>query len=349
MTLNCSNYLSIDSKVDILGSNDTNHSMIIIWVDEDLTPIFAGEYWFKPSFWIGLSILIIFIVTISSCIVYRYSKRDKIQKLKKLATSNIDPILREDVKSVLEIYIPHHNLIDIIMDFANIVITDKSIMEYINTIMTSTISLQQEPIAINSKFLQNRFLLYLLTLSLLIFAYIPMYHFTVHLQDSYRSYVETNCMVIQRECLEWNDDKSCHTWQNVYEIDMEPICDKDTLNTDSIKFYSKFFAWDESQNDPCFIGETENKEELRIRKSAQYKSFIARCGYAFRCCPNCANQSSLDCCPNCCLYGICLGLALMVMMYVISRVLRIGFEDIEHYDIVMKSDMMDLVTIRLLN
>ena len=180
-------------------------------LEEDLTPIFAAKYW-NVEFYIGLSILIIIIITISYFFSYRkYSHHDISQKTIKLKVMGIDPILQKECEPYLLPHVEYNrDIARLIFDYSGIQIRTDTIKQYLNKIFISNAT---------TKSLTNLFISYLICSTLIIISYILLFHSILPWIESYRSFIEVPC-VITGCWAEEDGYKSCDC-----NIDLSSVCD----------------------------------------------------------------------------------------------------------------------------
>ena len=273
MTFDCSGLAN-----NVVDTSNTNESIPIIWLQEDRTIVFNEKYWAQRELFIGLIVFfIIFMIPCACCVVYGrggYKHHDKIWRVYKLENNGIFAY-REEVIPILQEYINDHNVIGMILDLANVVFTQ----EMVDIMFESTIS--GKPIT--QKYLRKTFCRYLLLSMLSTPTYILTYHPVTHFIDSYRSFVETECIALDyypRNC--GDDDNPCTYGEFMYyQIDMEGVCDPGTLNINSHLFYSKLNVIDESRDiETCYIGQTKNNQmNVRMIPSYWCGECLGRCGY----------------------------------------------------------------------
>eukprot|EP01084_Bolivina_argentea_P274899 468689_1 len=269
----------------------------VIWLDEDFTVCFSVTSW-TSSFLIGLIFMILFALLHSywfACIhLFSY---DKSQKLIKLKLMDLDePILKKDVKNTLTLYLNHNqDIIDIIFEFTGI--NSNTLMEYLDSIMTSNI----DSISLNMQFKYS-----LLVWILFIITYILLFHATIHLTDSYYSFIEVPyvmayedaCLTL-REGTDGDDD-----WDRcVYTFDLNNICKNDTLNAtyiNNIEYYGNVYmihndAYNNySRKMDCVI----DKNTFKYRAMYIGDDGCCEC----KCCCKCWNWFRICNCGRCCDY-----------------------------------------------
>ena len=136
-----------------------------IWLEEDITPVFADQYW-SSQFFVGLIIIMIIGMLHIFCYTYyRPFKYDLSQKLIKLETMNLEPILQKDITYFFLPYINDNYLMNIIFEYSGITNDMDNLNQFLNSIMSSNISH-------SSSFLFRRFSFNLLLWIIIIITYI---------------------------------------------------------------------------------------------------------------------------------------------------------------------------------
>eukprot|EP01084_Bolivina_argentea_P303639 524277_1 len=109
--------------------NISNNSFGEIWLEENVTSIFDSEYWKRFDFYIILAILICIGIMIAKYMIYYHDPHfDKQQKLLQLRILSIEPILKKDVIPILDQFVNDQDVIEIILEFANITIKHENII-----------------------------------------------------------------------------------------------------------------------------------------------------------------------------------------------------------------------------
>ena len=282
-----------------------------IWLDEDITPVFAAKYW-TAEFYTGLIIIMIVgMIHVVCYTYYRPFKYDMSQKLIKLEAMNIDPVLQKDVRCILSPYIDHNlDLMDVIFEFSGITNTMDNIMQYLNSIMASNIS--HSPSSLYRRFRSN-----LLIWFCIIITYILLFHSSIHIIDSNRSFVEVPCVLAaDTSCFNLRPMSSQKStiWQScIYEFDLSEYLDK-MNTTESYIFYGKvYITGDENRGDDythsvyCSINEDTLKYRYLDEDDAADKCKQCNCcGWLCcrkcgRCCNYCYQRVHCSCCDDNCL------------------------------------------------
>eukprot|EP01084_Bolivina_argentea_P054965 100799_1 len=275
----------------LIKPNTTNE----IWLEFDNSSIYAAKYW-NLQFLVGYLLLFAFIVTLSFCLTLFWWTYDKYKKLNTLKNHSIDPVLRIDVQHKLHPNLNNTKCINLILDYANI--TANSKLEYANSIMIS--SYDWEVSSFSSLLIQFICIVSLLWLT----AYIPIYHVSVHMFESYQSFVEVSCFPTgiylcggEEKCVEGICECIDDGYWEQYQFYPDSICNYNVGNkiNEDIVFYGSLPAGANKykQHEKCYIN-PENK----IRDSV-------RCGYCtepYSCyCYNgrCGNNRCGDSCGNC--------------------------------------------------
>eukprot|EP01083_Nonionella_stella_P193961 715757_1 len=293
----CSSFIIQFATVATNVYNEADDTLGEIWFEEDYTSIMDGKYWLGYELYLGFVLTFLFGISMSYCCVHIvYQRTDDYQKEIKLKSLDMEPILTKDVIPHLQPHCNHNiDIVNIILAYSNISLEADSMKEYIDSIMTTTITEQ---------LLLNRLCCFIFASTLLAFSYIPIYFFVAHLQDSYRSYVEIECVIIDPSdhCKNGNCE-----W--VWQFDMNALCDDMTLDIDQYAFYGTFTvpvssaAQREALNrhNPCFI----NKYNFNTRGNVE-----SCCNVGSRFGNYCDCQRA--CGSNCCCYMLFILLAVIL-------------------------------------
>ena len=308
MSVDCSSLIGAAITPNITSNNTLSQ----IWLDNIWYGTFAPKFWTPLSFSFGLIITILAVIAIAmiiACIYYpRYDKAQKLLKLKILEETNIP---RQNAKELLLPHIDEDYISELIMDYADITLDIND--DNLDEMMISKIN--DKPIT--NELLYKKLIWYMAVTSLLILSYIGMYHFIVHINDSYKSYIETECFMIENttNCRSLSGKGGCNQQQSEYYIDMTPICDPDTIDMDKYQFRSRLdIDYDESSN-PCWI----NKDDFSVRLTTGN----SRC-----CCKEEGRCSQNGVCPYCLLVLgsiIAVGTVIWLFRYRLKQDLVLGY------------------------
>ena len=70
MPLDCSILLS--TAESIAEYNQSVNESEIVWLEEDITPLFGAQFWLNQYFWIGFALIVLIPIPISCYVVKRY-------------------------------------------------------------------------------------------------------------------------------------------------------------------------------------------------------------------------------------------------------------------------------------
>eukprot|EP01084_Bolivina_argentea_P311968 540066_1 len=285
MSLNCS---LVENK--IMNSNNSNS--LRIELNEDFVPIYDIQFW-TFSFWIGLLVITFIIILISCILSFIYFPRyDLKQKEIKLKEMDIQPVLKHNISSYLHPYTKYNQHIN------NIIFSYANIPNHIDSIITSTLT---------KKCLCHIFVCYLFMGLLLIASYIQIYMVIVHWNDSYLSYLNTECNMIdinRMSDIRYQNPKNRHKEYNyntrtiIHLHKLIESCD-DILNANEYVFeissiYGNYDWHTEGQKD-CYI----HKDSLNVRQQPG----------GCCCCDEALSRCGRDCLCKCCIKGRCGGCA----------------------------------------
>eukprot|EP01084_Bolivina_argentea_P310356 537024_1 len=279
----CSHLLhdeTLANNIDISSIiNISNESLGEIWLDEDFTSLFDAKYWEYEFYIILILIFCIGIIMATYLICYNYPQFDKQQKLLKLKSLEIEPIiLKKQVIPILNHFIDNQNVIEIILEFADITIKHENITQYINSIMISPRDIYKQSFCF-------QLFLFMLCWTLLIFAYIPIYFMSVHGEETYRSYVEIKCIPIH-EYTDYNPTP-------IIQLDLTSVCG------DIFKNYGVYSKLDHSfynnVDDKCWIN-TNNMN--KFRPNFEFHGCCPKCVEEGRCGYGCKLKCPLKCCAR---------------------------------------------------
>ena len=302
-----------------LAQFGTSHDL---WLEEDITPVFAAKYW-TDEFCLGFIIIIIVGIVHVLCYTYfRPFSYDMAQKLIKLEAMNLDPYLKKDIKHVLSPYIDHNlDVMDIIFEFSAISNNMNSVMEYLNSIMSSNIA--HSPL-----FLFRRFCWNLFVWSLISITYTLLYHPMIFIIDSNRSFTQvpcqlafdTSCTVLHRLEMddkdEDEDSEEPKVWQKcMYQFDLSEYFDQINA-TESYMFYGEvYMTRNETTTDNytdsvfCSINKDTMKyryldegEEAGFKMCHECRCCRRKCG---RCRDHCYDEYECSCCDDNCFLLCC--------------------------------------------
>ena len=177
MSADCSSLFNLGIPTNI-NFNETNKTLTEIWLEEDFTLLFSGKFW-TIEFFTGLIITLLCAVITSFLLTYSLFQYDKSQKLIKLKIRKIKPILKSQVAPYLSPYINHNtDLLSLIFEFSGIKNESHNLIEYQ---ILSWHSISQRTL------LNTHFLIYI---SIHIHRAYILFHCAVHLNESYRSFLE---------------------------------------------------------------------------------------------------------------------------------------------------------------
>eukprot|EP01084_Bolivina_argentea_P267519 454120_1 len=308
MSVVCSSLINDSFVTKTNQSFNATSIFQILLYEQDYSPL-SAKFWsplYLWSFLPGMILIVICAILIPTIVVcIYYPKYDKTQKRLKLQFLKVKKRLRDGHKifrselreqciELLSQYINDVNIINMIMDYANIILDDQTL----DKIMTSTI--HNKPL--NKQFLCYRLLLYILLITLFTVPYIFYYHFIVHINDSYKSYIETDCIAIDGsgKCKSHNKKTgNCNYYETLFEIDMTPICDRQTLELNKYQFVSKMQSDGASDlRNSCWI----NKNDFTVRMTTDNN----------RCCSCCKKQ---DRCGGCFCYCCLLLFGTLILVF----------------------------------
>ena len=261
MSIDCSKLINTAHFINVTNGSNETISQILIYENED--EFMSSKYWNQLSFWTGLIIMFIIAIIIPIIIIICiYPKYDKYQKNLKLRLLKVESTLRTDCKPILMSHLTEEEYIaDLIMDYSNIILSSSNL----ESIMTSKIKQTK----CTKRLIMHKLLIYWLFMILLIIPYIFTYHITAHMKDSYKSYIETTCYVIDDTLRERNS-----YYKAKYLIDMTHICPMDVNKYQFISATDLEADKDKSYQ-PCFV----NKQDFSIRLMANTCcKDQARCG-----------------------------------------------------------------------
>jgi len=281
-----------------------NYTLSDVWLDEKWNGVMSAKFFQLPSFVVGLIMILFGIPIIPYLIVYLYyPKYDKAQKWLRLQQVDVGTILRSDAKTLLSSYVDEVHIIEYILDYANIVLEDSDLEK------VSSSHIDGQPFG--QLLLKKRLILYTLIVTLLVWPYIAYYQTFIHIHDSYKSYVETQCAVVANttQCVEHesSDDSRCRVYRALYDVDMAPVCDHDSIDMNEYRFLSRLEAnsWNDTSN-PCWI----HKQEFTLRLTATNSRRSGLC---------CQFKEAGRCSENgCCCYFVlllCATFILLVALY----------------------------------
>eukprot|EP01084_Bolivina_argentea_P157840 275038_1 len=327
--------------------NNTNETIGVIWLTLDETALFDSKF-VHSEFYISLLITIFFAFTISYLIFYTYYPRyDVKQKLLKLKLEyDIEPVLQNDVIPFLNPHLNHHHIIQEILEYAAITLKSENINQYLDSRMTSTYNRDRSNC--NSSSLLS---LFILSSTLFIMAYFPLYFMIQHGLESYRSYVEIQCIPI-------NDSHNINKFlfdgsgmgQNaeydeydimIFQFNFTPICEN--INESDYRIYGKFKPI--SIPDVCYI----NTNDLTKFRSND-EGCCSTCGdCASRCgrgrCYKCNFMGCEQRCCNCCAFCFCsifvIVLCIIIILIWLSPAIR--------YKILFLEDIKDAPLLEMEN
>eukprot|EP01084_Bolivina_argentea_P303296 523601_1 len=262
----------------------------IIWLDQDFTSLFHKEYWFKPSFAIGITIISVIVIILSFVITYYNYPRNKLyfkqKQIKLLHVRSLGLIIKDDIMPHLNKYTRGNiDVNNLILQFA-----DTKVFDNVDSIIKSVTVTNQTS------------LLYLLCICIisatfLIVSYIPLHMVATHWSQSYVSYLKTECQSEFVRSGAGDDEEDLYHTQVV----IDKLCNDNTLTYGKIQYEFLVQSWEltdhlESGDLSCYV----HKDNGTVRIPIKGCNCCTRCGKGCtRCYKSNAVVNCCDCC-NCC-------------------------------------------------
>eukprot|EP01084_Bolivina_argentea_P061649 112701_1 len=283
MTLDCSAL-----SVNVMQSNESNQTDEI-WLQEDFSSVFNPTLFNWREFLLGIGITIVISICLSvilSVIIYpAYDKKQKMIQLKIVSVT----------KKMVIPYLNKH--CDFNKDVMNVIFEFSDISSNVNIKYSDLKS------SITKQLLYIRLLYFIGIGTILIFSYIPIHLFIVHLNDSYNSYIEVKCIPISTSTCHHSRGNIEYSCGYIWQFDMDSICNYDILNLDNYVFYGQYKSYHWNGNvESCFI----NKYNFKIRGNGC--DCWGKCG---NCCSLC--DGLMD--SNCCCYTLCIMVSITIFVF----------------------------------
>eukprot|EP01084_Bolivina_argentea_P207429 353906_1 len=311
MSLNCTQLVA--DSMDTISNNGS-----VLWLEHDETEIKMNYTDPDPPLWLPICVFTILLI-LNLLTSYYYIYYDKQQQ--KIAVNSHSSV-HDTVRPYLEAYDLSTELMNIIFEFADIkplklVIESKWIYWWSDSnLETKSMSTKQ--------IIRTRFILYF---SLTIFTTLNSflsYVCILHWNDSYRSYVEIECIV------HFDLDKLIKKKHYLYEFDVQNLCMNGTEIVNDYTFYASIPylnpKWKDIGKDTipsCYI----HKKRFTVRGYSECcECDCSRCGATPKECNCCICANG---CCYCCFCFMNLGLCITAPIIAGHRTKK----DIKGYDV----------------